>query len=871
MVLKKAGNFGVTDGSVPNPSTVVVPAGQAAPTQADIEAWQKKDLEARTDIMLLLEDQQLQLVRQAKTANEMWKLLQQQYQQTNVVSPVLLHKKLNEIIMSSYPTTEAFLNAWQKANDDLLIAGLTLPQEIQVTTLLAALPDSWRPFITTHSNNNALTVNERVALIRQEDQLRGNNNIPTPTNAGPNMAMAAGGIRFRARFRPGQTSNGGGSRTVCRPTNSNRPFRSNGRGMQSRNGRNFNPNYRGNNYDPASNPNLLGTNCNRRGHLAFECRMGQRNRAQNSRSRNQANLTEIATTEVEEDVTTLRLFVATSNPIASDLSWYLDTGATHNMTGTQSWLHNYRPLLNTMEVRLGDDGAYTAQGVGSVSLKLPNGAITRIHNVYYIPGLAKNLLSVSEVTQNGSSIEFHHRYCIIKAAIRGQPRLHVICAQQGRLYPLGVSAVPPVMQSNAVISRDESIRSTLLWHYRLGHPHVQAMRTLLLYKMARGIEFTQVSIDLCEACIFGKMSRTKFPRSTHRTNQPLELVHSDVFGPLPIKSLTGNSYVLLFMDDYSKYTIIFFLKHKSETFHCFQRYHNLTERQTSHALKVLRTDNGGEYLSHEFRDYFLQHGILHQLTIAHTPQKNGAAEWKGRSLFNSSRSMLQVAALPQSYWEEALATACYLQNRLPSRTLPNLTPYTRWTGEKPDLSHIRIFGTPCYSWVQPVHRNKLDSRAERCLLVGYGERFGVKAYRLYNPTTRKFLFSRDVIFDGDSLLHTPSEASTSSTTNQEASPSNTHTHHGDEQSGILYEERDRAVLNLPPPAAFQLILPNVPPIGRVHSPGGQFQQFVLQQGASFFGVQHIVRALQHGVLCACLPTLAKESPKLPTRLIKGGL
>ncbi|MCO5601028.1 hypothetical protein L7F22_055145 [Adiantum nelumboides] len=232
------------------------------------------------------------------------------------------------------------------------------------------------------------------------------------------------------------------------------------------------------------------------------------------------------------------------------------------MTGTQSWLHNYRPFLYATEVRLGDDEAYTGQGIGSVSLQLPNGAITQIRDVYYIPGLAKNLLSVSEVTRNGSSIEFHHRYFIIKAAIQGQRPLHVICAQQGRLYSLGVSAIPPVMQSNAAISRDQSIKDTLIWHYRLGHPHVQAIRTLLQYKMANG-NFRPVSIDLCEACIFGKMSRTKFPRSTHKTKKPLEVVHSDVFGPLPVKSLTGNSYVLIFLDDYSKYTIIYFLKHKS--------------------------------------------------------------------------------------------------------------------------------------------------------------------------------------------------------------------------------------------------------------------------------------------------------------------
>ncbi|MCO5590431.1 hypothetical protein L7F22_044401 [Adiantum nelumboides] len=379
------------------------------------------------------------------------------------------------------------------------------------------------------------------------------------------------------------------------------------------------------------------------------------------------------------------------------------------------------------------------------------------------------------------------------------------------------------MQSNAAISRDESIKDTLIWHYRLGHPHVQAMRTLLQYKMANGIDIRPVSIDLCEACIFGKMSRTKFPRSIHKTKQPLELVHSDVFGPLPVKSLTGNSYVLMFLDDYSKYTIIYFLKQKSETLKCFQHYHHLIERQISRPFKVHRTDNGGEYLSHAFQEYLLTHGIIHQLTIAYTPQQNGAAERKGRSLFNTSRSMLQVVALPQSYWEEVLAIACYLQNRLPSRTLPNLTPYTRWTGEKPNLSHIRIFGAPCYSWIQSVHQTKLDSRAERCLLVGYGESFGVKAYRLYNPTKQKFLFSRDVIFDEESLLQIPFEASTSSAPNQKGSPpeSPTSTSHGGEQNGILMEEWDMAAPNNPPhPVVVQRHQPNAPPLGPAPSPSG---------------------------------------------------
>ncbi|MCO5593236.1 hypothetical protein L7F22_047243 [Adiantum nelumboides] len=320
--------------------------------------------------------------------------------------------------------------------------------------------------------------------------------------------------------------------------------------------------------------------------------------------------------------------MAAGHTLLNDHTWYLDTGATHSMTGDSSWLHDYKPIQLSMEVRLGDDGAYMAEGMGTVYLKLPTGDVTKITGVYYIPGLAKNLLSVSEVTKSGTSIEFFHKYCIIKASIPNQTPVRLICPQKGRLYPLGISAMPFVMHSNSAISQADANLETLRWHYRLGHPHVRAMKTLQMYKMVKGMTLSLSNIDLCEACIFGKMTRTKFPRSRTKTSKVLELVHSDVFGPLPVPSLTGHKYVVLFLDDYSKYAIIYFMKHKSEVFQHFKHYHTFVEWHTAHRLQTLRSDNGGEYVSHEFRDYCLDLGIVRQFSVPHTPQQNGLAERK---------------------------------------------------------------------------------------------------------------------------------------------------------------------------------------------------------------------------------------------------
>ncbi|MCO5582901.1 hypothetical protein L7F22_036803 [Adiantum nelumboides] len=166
----------------------------------------------------------------------------------------------------------------------------------------------------------------------------------------------------------------------------------------------------------------------------------------------------------------------------------------------------------------------------------------------------------------------------------------------------------------------------------------------------------------------------------------------------------------------------------------------------------------------------------------------------------------QVADLPQSFWEEASATACYLQNRLPSKTLPNVTPYQRWTQEKPELSHVRIFGTPCYSLIPTEARTKLDPRAERCILVGYGEHFGVKTYRLYNRTTRRFVFSRDVVFNEDALLST---SITSPSRDFSPSPRTHRPGHPLDADDNTYNFEELTSQNFPPP--FPVIIPMPPP------------------------------------------------------------
>ena len=172
-------------------------------------------------------------------------------------------------------------------------------------------------------------------------------------------------------------------------------------------------------------------------------------------------------------------------------------------------------------------------------------------------------------------------------------------------------------------------------------------------------------------------------------------VHSDVFGPVSVPSLGKSVYYVSFIDDFSRNTWIYFLRKKSEVFDKFKEFKALVENQTEKKIKALRTDNGGEFCK--------KCGIARQKTTPYTPQQNGVAEKMNRMLMEKERSVLSGTELGQEFWAEAVETTCYLVNRSPSSALENKTPHEVWTGKKPSLSHLRVFGCDAYVHLSLIH------------------------------------------------------------------------------------------------------------------------------------------------------------------------
>ncbi|KAL0410958.1 UNVERIFIED_CONTAM: Retrovirus-related Pol polyprotein from transposon TNT 1-94 [Sesamum latifolium] len=294
---------------------------------------------------------------------------------------------------------------------------------------------------------------------------------------------------------------------------------------------------------------------------------------------------------------------------------------------------------------------------------------------------------------------------------------------------------------------DDAELSTL-WHLRYGHLHNQALIFLKEKNMVKGLPSIKKSATICEGCIYGKMHKLPFPKTSSRASAPLELVHSDICGPVQTPTPGNKRYFILFIDDCTRHMWIYFLNQKSEAFSTFLKFKAQAERESGFLIKTLRTDRGGEFLYNPFLDYFKENGIKRQLTVSYTPQQNGVAERKNRTIVEMARSMLKGKGVPNLYWAEVVHTAVHILNRSPTKAVRNKTPFKAWYKKKPVVDHFKIFGCIAYALIPSQKREKFDDKGQKLVFVGYNDQS--KGYRLLDPFTKKVIISRDVIFDENS-------------------------------------------------------------------------------------------------------------------------
>ncbi|KAE8686001.1 hypothetical protein F3Y22_tig00111088pilonHSYRG00304 [Hibiscus syriacus] len=447
-----------------------------------------------------------------------------------------------------------------------------------------------------------------------------------------------------------------------------------------------------------SKKNLKCYHCGKKGHLKNDCWSLNKNSNPQGNTANTSDDGDALCCEASTTVEGRKRF--------ADI-WLINSGATYHMTSRREWFHHYEPVSGR-SVYSCNDHALEIVGVGTVKLKMYDGTIKVVRDVRHVKGLKKKLLSYGLLDNNASKIETR-------------------------------KGIMKVFRGALVVLKGEKIAANL---------YMLKGETLLEAEASVASCLTKVSLPLCEHCITSKQHRLKFNTSNSRGKSVLELVHSDVW-QAPVTSLGGAKYFVSFIDDYSRRCWVHPIKKKSDVFSTFKNFKARVELDSGNKIKFFRTDNGGEYTSEEFDDFCRKEGIKRQFTVANTPQQNGVAERMNRTLLERIRAILRDAGLEKSFWAEAVNTACYLVNRAPSTAIELKTPMEMWTGKPVDYLNLHVFGSIVYVMYNSQEISKLDPKSRKCKFLGYAD--GVKGYRLWDPTARKVIISRDVIFVEDKL------------------------------------------------------------------------------------------------------------------------
>ncbi|KAM2081358.1 hypothetical protein ACFX1T_035003 [Malus domestica] len=382
------------------------------------------------------------------------------------------------------------------------------------------------------------------------------------------------------------------------------------------------------------------------------------------------------------------------NEITHDC-WIIDSGATYHITNKSSYLDKFQNMHESSLVSVANGKGEPIMGKGKLKLLSDEIESTAL----YVLSFPFQLLSIGKLTNTLNCLAIFSPHNVLFQDRVTQKKIGEGFLLNG-LYYLS-KKLKPVKHPFANLSLPQEYQ---LWHLRLAHPSEPVMNKLFP-------NFCKATHE-CEVCQISKATRLPFVSSKSRTSKLFEVVHSDIWGPSRVESFNGYKYYATFIDDYSCCTWI------------------------------LQSNNGTEYTSNNMSNYLSNHGILHHTSYVGTPQQNGVAERKNRDLLEKSKSLMLQMHVPRKFWSQALLTAAYIINRLPTRVLNSKSPDEVMKGRTIDISHLRTFGCTCYVHIQAAHRDKLDPRAVKSAFMGYSST--QKGYKYYNPFNGKIGISRDV-------------------------------------------------------------------------------------------------------------------------------
>ncbi|KAH9705793.1 retrovirus-related pol polyprotein from transposon RE1 [Citrus sinensis] len=648
-------------------------------------------------------------------------------------------------------------------SDGLALAGSPLNNTDLITHLITGLDHSYYPVVVyIEANMLTMDLSEAYAMLltheaRLETKGNGKNQNNWNKNGGGNWNQNTGGRGgYQGQGRGNWNQNFNAGRGFAGGFNTGGNFNNGGFSGNFNNGNanagGFGRGGFGGNRKNFAQGSVMCQICFRFNHTAAECR--------DRFNRNFAPSFPVQGYHPNQGPKSA--YMATSEGVA-DQGWYLDSGATHHLTNSVQNLTDGKTYFGTNSLLVGNDQGLQITHIGNACLYTSFGSCIHLHDILCVPKITKNLISISKLLSDSDiTIEVSFDACFLKDKVKGTLLAQGII--EGELYKLlsygeSFSFNTSVFQPSSMVSvfssqqtcvdpLFEKIKSSFpvsfhvssnvsvsLLHNRLGHPSKHVLQTLLRNNCITFTCDNKQKLEFCNACQLGKLHQFHFSATDIKSKYPLELIHTDLWGPASVLSMEGYSYYISFVDDYTRYCWIFPLVLKSDALGTFKNFKTLVEKQFSLPIKALQYDMGGEFKA--FISFLHQEGIQFRHSYPHTHHQNGVVERKHRHIIETGLTLLAQAQMPISYWWEAFHTASYLINRMPTTVLNNQSPYQKLFQQLPNYDFLRVFGSACYPLLRPYNQHKLDFHSQKCLFIGYSPLH--KGYKCLDKTRRVFI------------------------------------------------------------------------------------------------------------------------------------
>ncbi|KAJ3701350.1 hypothetical protein LUZ61_005055 [Rhynchospora tenuis] len=714
-VLRGHGLMPFLDGSKVIPDAFLESTNGARTPNPEHERWLRQDQLILAWIFNSLSTQILAQVVNCDTSAQVWRQLHHIYNSQSLAKIMEL-KFLLQTIRKGNDTCAQYLQRIQSIADNLRSVGSAISDQDLILQTLHGLGTEFESFVTAitmrqepvsmpelhnlllaHEARNRLQNQTTVMMVNQ--QANSSTGTSTPVNA-PLTNSDTSHQALASQYMPRQQSGtyqGRGRRGG---------YRGRGRGRQSNNTR----------------EDVYCQICTKWGHPAYKCH--------HRFDITYTGPTPTSSTQVQQNSSVQPHQALLAEPTVSDpvANWFLDSGASTHVTPELNNLSSHQVYTGSDRVYMGNGEGLSITHTGSSFISLPHMQL-KLNNVLCVPKLTKNLLSISQLTQdNPISVEFTSNSCFVKDLATQKVILHgSLCNGLYALHTPPQHQVHHLSQSNLDI-----------WHSKLAHCSLSVIKAL---QKSNRISVLGSQFSECSDCNRSKAHKLPFFYSNFEAVHPLHVIHTDVWGPAPVLSHSGNKYYVLFTDQFSRFSWLYCCSVKSDVCKIFTQFRQKAENLLSNKIKIVQCDGGTEFkpIQSQFPD------ITFHISCPYTPEQNGLVERKHRHIVELSLASMYHAAIPLEYWDTVFESTLFVINRLPTTVTDMKSPFEKLFHTAPDYQFLHTLGCECFPLLRPYNQHKLQPRSESCVFMGYSALH--KGYKCLHIPSQRTYISRHVKFN----------------------------------------------------------------------------------------------------------------------------